>query len=813
MGSRYICIHGHFYQPPRENPWLEDIELQDSAYPFHDWNERISSECYAPNGAARILNDEGRIEFIVNNYSRMSYNFGPTLLAWMQEKDPFAYQAVIEADWMSSQRFGGHGSALAQAYNHMILPLAAPGDRRTQIEWGLRDFRHRFRREPEGMWLPETAVDLETLELLAEKGLTFTILAPRQAARVRPLDQSEDWLDVSGGIVDPTRAYVQKLPSGREISLFFYDGPISQAIAFEGLLARGDLLAERLTGAFAEGRDWAQLVHIATDGETYGHHHRHGEMALAYAFARIEEDPDVHLINYGAFLELHPPEWEVEIFENSSWSCVHGVERWRADCGCNTGGHPEWNQAWRGPLREALDWVRDELAPRYEEAAAELLTDPWTAREEYVELILDRSAENVAHFLEHQARRPLNEDEQRQALKLLELQRHAMLMYTSCGWFFDELSGIETTQVIMYAARALQLAAETLEHELEEGFLKRLEATPSNLPELGNGRTVYEKFIRPAALDLSNVAAHYAISSLFEEYGETSRIYAYEVRRIDGRTSSAGEARLLIGRARVESIVTRDYQEVSYGLLHFGDHNLSCGVREFRDRASFELLAREVEDAFATADLPEVIRLLDRSFGELTYSLRSLFRDEQRKILGIIMQAAVEEAETAYRQLYEHHTPLLYFLARLGIPGPEALTAPSSFVVNADLREALKNGPAGRDRIRDLLEVARRGKVELDEAGLSFAYLNLLDRLSLAFSEVPDDLETLEELAEAVSLVDILPFEVDLWNTQNRYYEVRQSMYPHMRARAKAGDEEAQEWLPVFLQLGEHLWIEPPPEQ
>ncbi|MCL6482072.1 MAG: DUF3536 domain-containing protein, partial [Firmicutes bacterium] len=374
--ERYICIHGHFYQPPRENPWLEAIEQQDSAYPYHDWNERITAECYAPNAASRILDSEGRIVRIVNNYARISFNFGPTLLAWMEQHAQETYRAVLEADRESRERFGGHGSALAQAYNHLIMPLANSRDKRTQIRWGIHDFVHRFGRRPEGMWLPETAVDLETLELMAEQGIRFTILEPGQARRVRPIG-GRTWRDVAGGRIDPTTAYRLRLKSGHSICLFFYDGPIARAVAFEGLLARGENFANRLVSAFNDSRSWAQLVHIATDGETYGHHHLYGDMALAYALQYLEEHRLARLTNYGQYLELHPPTQEVEIFENTSWSCAHGVERWRSDCGCNTGGHPGWNQAWRAPLREALDWLRDTLAPRYEKHAGALLRDPW----------------------------------------------------------------------------------------------------------------------------------------------------------------------------------------------------------------------------------------------------------------------------------------------------------------------------------------------------------------------------------------------------------------------------------------------------
>jgi alpha-amylase/alpha-mannosidase (GH57 family) len=276
--NKSICIHGHFYQPPRENPWLEAIELQDSAFPYHDWNERVAAECYAPNAYVRFVDGQGRIERIVSNYSRISFNFGPTLLAWTQEKAPHLHQAVVAADQESRRRFSGHGSALAQGYNHIILPLANRRDKFTQVRWGQRDFEARFGRAPEGMWLPETAVDNESLDVLAELGLKFTLLAPHQASRVRPLGGG-DWCGVSGGRVDPSMPYLVKLPSGRSIAVFFYDGPIARGVAFEGMLSNGENFARRLMQAFDDSRGHAQLVNIATDGETYGHHSppwRHG---------------------------------------------------------------------------------------------------------------------------------------------------------------------------------------------------------------------------------------------------------------------------------------------------------------------------------------------------------------------------------------------------------------------------------------------------------------------------------------------------------------------------------------------------------
>ncbi len=371
--ERFVCIHGHFYQPPRENPWLEAVEFQESAYPYHDWNERISAECYAANARARILDGENRIAAIVNNYASMSFNFGPTLLSWLQTERPDVYAAILEADRASAARFSGHGSALAQPYNHMILPLADARDRLTQVAWGIRDFEHRFGRRPEGMWLPETAVDLPSLETLAAAGIRFTILAPHQATHVRTIEAAGTaaWREVGEATLDPAQAYRVALPSGAEIAVFFYDGPVSRAVAFDPvLLSKGENLAERLLGAFVDTRAHVELVHVASDGETYGHHHRHGDMALAFALRTLESGSRARLTNYGEYLERHPPVEEVRIAERTSWSCAHGVERWRSDCGCQTGSHPGWSQTWRAPLRDALDGLRDALGPLYAAGAA-----------------------------------------------------------------------------------------------------------------------------------------------------------------------------------------------------------------------------------------------------------------------------------------------------------------------------------------------------------------------------------------------------------------------------------------------------------
>jgi alpha-amylase/alpha-mannosidase (GH57 family) len=801
-----VCIHGHFYQPPRENPWLEAIELQDSAYPYHDWNERILAECYAPNAASRMLDGENRIVRIVNNYSRISFDFGPTLLSWMEEKAPDAYQSIVEADRESREKFSGHGSAMAQAYNHMILPLANRRDKYTQVVWGIRDFEHRFGRRPEGMWLPETAVDLETLEILAELGIRFTILSPYQARRVRPAG-TRSWRDAGGGRVDPSTAYRVRLRRRRSIDVFFYDGPISRAVAFEGLLNKGEDLAGRLAGAFSDQRAWPQLSHIATDGETYGHHHKHGEMALTYALYHMESNGLAQPTNYGEFLEKYPAAHDALIFENSSWSCMHGVERWRSNCGCNSGGHPDWNQEWRAPLRNALDWLRDTLAPLYEARAGELLKDPWAARNDYIDVILDRSPDHVGRFLAKHAARELTGEEQIAALKLLEAQRHAMLMYTSCGWFFDEISGIETMQVIQYAGRAIQLAGELFPGEIESGFLERLALAKSNLPEYRDGREIYHRFVEPAKLDLARVAAHYAVNSLFSPYSQRARIYCYTAGREDQQNFETGKVRLAVGRAAITSELTRESATLTYAVLHLGDHNFNGGVREYRDEETYRALIDELKPAFSRADFPQVIRIIDRHFGSATYSLNSLFRDEQRMVAGQILSSALEDAQTAFSQIYQHNAPLLRFLTNLGAPLPKLLRTAAEVAVNEELRREFSGAELDLPHIRGHLEEARASNLPLDATTLEYTLRRWLEEKASRLLEAPSDLALLQQLDAAAALARSLPFEVHLWVVENGCYRLLQQFFPQQAAKADAGDAAAREWMSHFLSLCENLRV------
>ncbi len=807
--DRFICIHGHFYQPPRESPWLEAIEIQDSAFPYHDWNERISVECYAANAVSRLWDTEGRIVQLVNNYAGISFNFGPTLLLWMEKYATDAYEAILEGDKRSVERFSGHGSALAQAYNHMILPLANSRDKKTQIIWGIKDFEYRFGRRPEGLWLPEAAVDLETLDIMAHHEIGFAVLSPGQAKRVRPID-GDEWQDVSGERIDHTMPYRVLLPSGSVMNLFFYDGSISQAVAFEGLLDNGEAFANRLLYSFRDERSYPRLVHIATDGESYGHHHRGGDMALARALHDIESNGIARLTNYGEYLESYPPTHEVEIFENSSWSCIHGIERWRSDCGCNSGGHQGWNQAWRAPLRAALDWLRDAVNPAYEQLAGRFLTDPWAARDDYIDIIVDRSPDRLSAFLTRRAIKPLNSDEEIAVLQLMELQRHAMLMYASCGWFFDELSGIETVQVIQYAGRVLQLADQLFSESFDPGFLEHLALAKSNIPEHRDGRTIYEKFVRPAMLDLKIVGAHYAISSLFQDNGERSSIYSYSAVMEDYRNFQAGSTKLVIGRARVTSKVTRISTSLCFGVLHLGDHNIACGTGEYQGAQKYEALVKEISKAFARADFPKTILLLGKHFGTSTYSLTSLFADERRKVLDMIMEPTLREAEAAYSSLYEHHAPLIRFLNGAGAPLPKGLALAAELCLNAKLRGSLQGEGLEPEVVRPLLEEARLAGATLDATALGLLLAVNIEHLAEQLLEQPDDLSRVARLNSAAKLVQTLPFEVNLWKTQNTCYKLLHTYWSDFKEKAGLGDKSAQEWIHNCTVLAENFRLRVP---
>jgi alpha-amylase/alpha-mannosidase (GH57 family) len=806
--KRFICIHGHFYQPPRENPWLETVETQDTAAPYHDWNERICAECYSTNGAARIVNNKNKITRIVNNYARISFNFGPTLLSWLMENAPRTYRMILDGERRSRKAYGGHSSAMAQVYNHIILPLASRRDRITQIRWGIADYQHHYGVPPEGMWLAETAADNESLELMAQHGIKFTVLAPHQCKRFRSLKDGGNWTDTPNASVDTTHPYLVRFSSGASIAVFFYDGPASRAIAFEGLLNSGESLSGRLKSGF-EYNSSPQLVHVATDGESYGHHHKYGEMALAYALKLLEEDPTVNLTNYGCFLEQFPPEFEAEIVENTSWSCVHGVERWRSDCGCN-GGHGGWNQAWRAPLRLALNDLRDSLVPLTEATGALLFKDVWEARDEYIEAILDHSPQTVERFFRKHQLHALSVEERVTALQLMEMQRHTQLMFTSCGWFFDDLSGIETVQIIAYAARVLQLAQEIFAEQaapLEPAFLARMAEARSNVPQAGDGARIYLEQVAAKKLDLEQVAAHYAISSIFSSFAEETDLFCYRIWRNSYDLFSSGRGRLALGRVKIVGAVTGKQQSFSFAVLHFGDQNITAAVKAYlpEDAAAFEAFTQQAAERVQKADFPDVIRLIDRFYGRMDYSLTSLFTDEQRRIVQLILTATLSDIENSLTAIYQDHASLLHYLSQAGLPKPPALSLAAGFAINAGLRRALESEPVDQPQLRSFLALAKADQVPLETAMLSFLADGRMKRVMIELQISSGSLESLDRALAMGRLLAELPFELNLWQAQNIWYEIlRTSSY----GLTALETDDRPHWDMNFSELGTCLSID-----
>lgn len=811
--NKYVCIHGHFYQPPRENAWLETVEQQESARPFHDWNARINFECYAPNAAARILDDRGWIVKIRNNYNRISWNFGPTLLSWLEENDREAYDLLQKADKRSALRFNGHGSALAQVHSHLIMPLCNYRDKVTQVWWGIRDFERRFGRYPEGFWLAETAVDTETLEVLASHGIQYTILAPRQAKAVREISgsaasdsqsQVAEWIEVNAESIDTRKPYWCQLPSGRRIALFFYHGGVSQGVAFNGLLNSGKNFASHITDIFDDD-DEPQLAHIATDGETYGHHHRYGEMALADCLNQIEDGGLATLINYGQYLELFPPTWEVRVHENSSWSCVHGVERWRSDCGCNTGGHPGWHQRWRKPLRDTLNWLRDQLAPLYEREAARFLRDPWAARNDYIEVMLDRSEEQAAKFLKKHARRELSYLEEVLVLRLMESQRHAVLMFTSCGWFFDEISGIETNQILQYALRAMDYAQDVSKVDLHPEFIRRLSEAPSNV--LANGAASFLENVVPTRVTLERVAMHFAVASLFEDDPAGLDLFNYTADVDFFEKIEAGTPQFAAGRLAIRSRLSHAKKTYCFAVLYLGQQHIIGNISGTMNRATFEDMWQRTSKRFREANLGDVIGILQEYFGPVKFTLSSLFADEKIKIIRDITDSSLAVAESSLRDVFNDSYQLMTGLEENDLPLPDAWRNIAAYVLNSDLLHFFENGETKDTRtLRRIAEDLKRWNIKLtDEEAVRHAVseriYHEIEKIDLDESSAP----RVEWISDVLNIVQAMNLKPIVWRSQNVFYLLtkgyRKGEWVFVNEAWKAAFERLAELLKVRLRI------------
>jgi alpha-amylase/alpha-mannosidase (GH57 family) len=707
-----LVIHGHFYQPPRENPWTELVEREPGASPFHDWNERIHAECYRPNAFARISDTHGRVERIVNNYTRLSYNFGPTLLNWLERHQPETYRRIVEADRASALRHSGHGNAIAQGYHHAILPLCNERDRRTQIRWGLADFRRRYEREAEALWLPETACDDATLAALIEEGLRYVILSPFQAEAVRALG-SETWQDVSDGRIDTTvpYSYFHRDGSGRSIAVFFYNGQIARGIAFEGLLASSHGL---LAACARAARGGAQIVNVATDGESYGHHFRFGDRCIAYGLEVEAERFGLKVTNYGEFLDEHEPAEEVLIKpgpngEGTAWSCSHGLGRWTRDCGCNASALGGWNQRWRTHLRAAFDLLRDDLAPKFEEAGGELLRDPWAARDEYVELLGPGGAARREEFLMKHAGHPLSVDEKVRALTLLEAQRASLTMYTSCGWFFNDISGIETVQTLRYAGRVVETMETLGLAPPTEAFLEILSEAKSNLPEQSTGADIYVRTVAQSRVTPQRVAAHVAICNLIEleEHESACETAGYTYRKLDFRKQRHGRVTLETVRLALEEEATGRRQEFALAAMHFGEIDYYCALRAYRTPAEYEEAAARLWSHLRAASLPVLLRVALEEFGPDEFGLEALLPQGQghlsRSVFGKLVARFMEE----YEYLYEENRRVIERLQEIGFHPPRELRLAAELTVGLRLEREIRGQRRGAGDYRAAVEIAR----------------------------------------------------------------------------------------------------------
>lgn len=810
----FLTIHGHFYQPPRENPWLEAIELQDSALPFHDWNERINKECYNPNSVSKIVDSRNKILDIVNNYEHISFNFGPTLLSWMEKFAPLTYERIIKADIESVAEHGGHGNAIAQVYNHIIMPLANEHDKETQIKWGIQDFEYRFGRKPEGMWLAETAVDDDTLRLLEENGIKFTVLSPYQALKIRK-EGSKEWQDVSWGNVDPARSYRYYIKSapGKFIDLFFYDGAISRSVAFDELLKDGNKFIRRIKEGVSDLRDYPQLINIATDGESYGHHTKFGDMALAYILHIKAKDEGFILTNYAEYLSNYRSDFEADIKQASSWSCFHGVGRWKEDCGCSTGGHPGWNQKWRKPLREALDYLRDELVKIYETEGSKYFNkDIWEVRNNYISVILDRGSMSVEKFQQEYFNPLLSDEDIVKAMELLEIQRQALLMYTSCGWFFSEISGIETVQIMKYAARAMQLASRFSKKDIETKFLEILAGAKSNIQEYGTGRDIFERFVKPSIITMKQIASLWAISSLYQDFEDEENVYCYTVKKHDYQKVEKGNSSFVVGRIEIKSRVTLKKSNLVFALMKYSSGDFHCAIKPYTDDNEFNTMKNELIKTFMLYPLTEIIRALDEYFGKEYFTLKDIFIEERRKILQILLKDKLNKFARTYEEMYDEGKGSIYHMQSLGLTIPEEFKIAASYALSRKFNDLIKHSggfvdPSITQQATEINFEAKKIGVKLDKSPSNKIFSK---KISQNLNRLTYGLEAqqAEVVLELFDYVEKLELEVDIAEAQNLYFAKIYSHINEILEMSKTSKRKNDKHLvEMLLDIGEKLNI------
>jgi alpha-amylase/alpha-mannosidase (GH57 family) len=822
-GSKvFVVVHGHFYQPPRENPWIEEIELEESAYPFPNWNARITRECYTPNTCARIRDDQLRLLDIVNNFRNINFNVGPTLLSWLARNAPVTYERILAADGESLARLG-FGNAIAQAYNHVILPLANPRDRKTEILWGLKDFAVRFQRQADAMWLPETAVNMEVLRELAEHGMRYVILSPWQARRVRPF-RGGAWQDVSNGNIDTTQPYrfyveADKGKTNRKfIDIFFYNGQAAAELSFGDLLSDSGRLLDYLGASLSPDRPRPQLLNVATDGETFGHHKHFAEMGLAYALSRLCPERDWVVTNFRAYLEAQPPVQEVEIAlgpqgEGTAWSCAHGVGRWGRDCGCNTGGEPGWNQKWRAPLRQAFDFLNEKLALIFTQEGSRYLADPWAARNNYIDVILDRRAESREAFFSRHGVSGLTAANQVQALKLLEMERHVLLMYTSCGWFFSDLAGLETLQVMKYAARALQLGQQFSQENLEAPFLSILGEAKSNRKEMGSGRDLYLNRIRPSVITFPKLVNHFSISLLNDRQRKQHfPIYHYRPELLDYEEKSQGGLDLAVGRVKLTSGITLNSQTLGYATLFLGSYLYRTQVKEGQTESDFDDMVTTLFKALE--ETPEdIANALAAYFGAKYYSVRDMFQREKRDILRTSLQKVQDETELELLRGFTEAQPLLFTLAEEGFTIPPLFRLATTTTLSRRIIQILYAWATGGEEhqpkrdLEDIVNISTKLNIHLTDDPAGRLLASIVEQRLVALAQ-EFNLPRAIGVDRILSLSAQLPVDVDFMEAQNLFFQLMEEHCPKLVA-SRRSQPDLKECADVLLGIAVKLNFNP----
>lgn len=807
--TKYVIVHGHFYQPPRENPWTERIERQPGTEPYHDWNDKIANECYLPNAFSRRLDEWGRITKLLNNYESMSFNFGPTLISYLEDHFPEVYERILEADRASLARLG-HGNAIAQCYNHIIMPLASRRDMETQVRWGVRDFERRFGRFPEGIWLPETAVNEEVLSLLVDHGFRFIILGPHQALRTRPLEGAANqsgiaadpprtaaqaksqgaehdslWKDVSKGNIPtgmPYRCFAMgpkgKRDPQRFIDIFFYDAPLSTDVSFNHLLRNGDRFAEAIEFGFERGG--GDLVVVATDGEIYGHHEPFADMAFSYLVDSAAPRHGFVLTNFATYLEKHPPSHEVELKpgpngEGTSWSCFHGVARWKEDCGCTTGGKPSWNQRWRSPLRAALTSLARALDSAYEEDTRGILADPWQARDDYIELVSERNPDSSREFVLAHATRELSAEEISRVLSLLESQRNAQLMFTSCGWFFADISGLESVQVLRYAARAVELAGPHRRTDLEKRLIEDLRGAVSNIAGKGTGADIYLSAKKSSSIGARCIVALYAIGTHLSAKEEPARIYGHPIRISSSTIRRLDGATLRLGIIELSSRFTLETRRFEYLLFVEKDAGFSCYVRELEEGYAPSQSLERFEE-LARSGSNELLQAAASDYFGSPITARDFLPEDRERIIRQFAHRRLEIVEERFGEIYSESRALLKLLSEAGMQAPPSLSVPAQAHLTRRLVEETERwerslDPAGLEGIRRIVSEASAHGVKIDTSCASQSFTELvLEKLKILASDLRAESAT--ALEQFVNMSDQLGIEINFRDIQNEVYDI-----------------------------------------